>query len=291
MSTKISFSECVKYLDEKEVENYYFANRSLKNYKSSDISKRVFQRLHEGQTTKGALRWKYWIIPAAAVASLLLIVLPVSAGLYHYWQRQSSFVTGEETSYTGFPVMIYDVNTGEMFDADHNLLMYYDRTTKEVKNPDGSVREDVIVQENEDGTFICIPKEEWMAEPVWFSTTSNQQDVYTLEEVMLANGELCTISRPDQTGWKLKAGETLQYSFEKVPLSEEELAQMPDTFHGQLLEIGVICSGIPQSEVYIEEESGTFEFTAVEDGEYYIYVRSLSSELIHLRESMIRQIR
>lgn len=95
------------------------------------------------------------------------------------------------------------------------------------------------------------------------------------------NGSVFVITDQDSCGWKLKAGGRLECTFEK------ETEQYGDK---QAMGIGYVADGVmfpPQ--LFQEEETGTYQITATEAGEYYIYILCASSDPITLKEVEIQR--
>lgn len=97
-------------------------------------------------------------------------------------------------------------------------------------------------------------------------------------ELMAPNGVMGIFTRDDGSGWSLRAGETLFWSFEKYPFSDGRQ---------QTLAVGHIKNGTLCRSTLYDGESGRYQVQAGEDGTYAIYFICCSSDRISLKEGTI----
>ena len=89
------------------------------------------------------------------------------------------------------------------------------------------------------------------------------------------NGSVFVITNQDGCGWELKSGEGIECTFEK------ETEQYGDK---QAMGIGYVVDGaMYPPQLFQKEETGTYQMTATEAGEYYIYIICTSSDPITLK--------
>lgn len=97
-------------------------------------------------------------------------------------------------------------------------------------------------------------------------------------EIILLNGACALFCKGDYDEWNLKKGDTLTFEFEKYP-THSGISQT--VFVGYILN-GVMYEGEPFDEI-----NGCYQLYAKEDGEYYIYVISATSDPVTLKEGKI----
>lgn len=98
-------------------------------------------------------------------------------------------------------------------------------------------------------------------------------------ELTVENNSVCILTKDDGSGWTLKKGDSLVYEFEK----EESII-----VDNQTLLVGIIQDGVMKEGVVFRENDGVLSVTAEEDGEYFVYLLSASSEYQTIREGTMK---
>ena len=94
-------------------------------------------------------------------------------------------------------------------------------------------------------------------------------------EIMMTNGAAVVFYQNDYEGWKCSAGETLVFEFEKY---ESEVVEE------QTMAVGYVKDGMMyEFDNVFRELEGRYEFKIEQDGEYYIYVVSATSDYLTLK--------
>lgn len=98
-------------------------------------------------------------------------------------------------------------------------------------------------------------------------------------ELIMVNNSVCILTKENGSGWELEKGDVIIYGYEKIK---------SDVVENQALNIGVIQNGVMKEPIVFRSEGGVFSFTAEEDGEYFIYLHSASSDYLTIKEGIIK---
>ena len=98
-------------------------------------------------------------------------------------------------------------------------------------------------------------------------------------EVIMTNGVAAVFHQKNYEGWKCQAGDRLVFDFRKYKSGATD---------NQTLIVGYIRDGVMyHSENTFAKLSGRYELEIKEDGEYYIYIISATSDYLTLQEGRI----
>lgn len=124
-----------------------------------------------------------------------------------------------------------------------------------------------------------------------FSSVANDQCVpgTTIQEIALSenktpemiipDGAMGIFSKGNSCGWTCKSGDSITWKSEKYPL---------DNPRDQALVVGYIKDGVMhEMQIYADSLSVEYQINIEEDGIYYIYIISASSDPISLKEGEI----
>ncbi len=142
----------------------------------------------------------------------------------------------------------------------------------------GSVTEDPAAYEIPENTIV----QSTAADEMFLGTSIQEIEVSGTRtpELIAPNGAEGIFSQGNAAGWACKAGDTIIWSFEKYPLTNGQ---------NQALAVGYIKDGVMyESQVYQDRLSATYQLDVSEDGIYYIYFISASSDPISLKEGEIK---
>jgi hypothetical protein len=103
---------------------------------------------------------------------------------------------------------------------------------------------------------------------------------YSTPEIILTNNSACILTKEDGSGWNLEKGDTLEYNFEKY-----KSRVVPR----QNLVIGYVKDGIMYQWESYQELSDSYVLKAQEQGEYFIYLLSASSDYLTLKQGELVQ--
>ena len=98
---------------------------------------------------------------------------------------------------------------------------------------------------------------------------------YATPEIILTNNSACILTKENGSGWNLEKGDTLEFNFEKY-----KSRVVPR----QNLGIGYVKDGIMYPWESYQELSDSYVLKAQEQSEYYIYLLSLSSDYLTLKQ-------
>ncbi|MCI8505278.1 MAG: hypothetical protein HFI67_03720 [Lachnospiraceae bacterium] len=114
-----------------------------------------------------------------------------------------------------------------------------------------------------------------------FPVDQAEENIWYSQEIMLVNASPAVFTKSDGSGWALKPGESLSYTFDKYP---------SETSSNQRLHIGFVKNGVMYQGETFPSAAGTYGYTAEEEGEYYLYLISYSSDCLSLKEGVLVQI-
>ena len=106
----------------------------------------------------------------------------------------------------------------------------------------------------------------------------NDSDYNNVPGQLMINNSVSILTKSNHKGWLLKSGDVLEYSFEKYE---------SDVVSNQTLIVGYIYDGIMKEGTAIDTLTGTYTLEAKENGTYYIYLMSASSDYLALKESTL----
>lgn len=101
----------------------------------------------------------------------------------------------------------------------------------------------------------------------------------TIPEVIMTNGASAVFHQKNYEGWKCQAGDTLVFDYSKYNSEVTE---------NQMLAVGYIRDGVMyNSEETFTELAGRYELKVEEDGEYHIYIISVTSDYLTIKGGKI----
>ncbi len=101
---------------------------------------------------------------------------------------------------------------------------------------------------------------------------------YITPEMILVNNSLCILTKNNGRGWKLSDQDMAVISFEKYE---------SDVVANQNLIIGYVKDGIMYEGKEFEESAGKYSFSPSEEGEYFFYFLSGSSDYLSLKSGKL----
>lgn len=300
MNNRMTISEYTQLFDDDVVEAMYFQPISGKQYSKKTISQMVFRKLHDSNSMNNEkddhTQWSIlrggfqFSVAITIVVVLAAMIVPISVIGIFQSRHESGRISddskiGQEIVFTpespDNTVVIYDYETGEMYNSNHELLMTYHYDTGFVTDINGNVCNDVMIQMQEDGTFRCIPISPSDNHYVYFSTEKTNDQNYIISDLMLANGEICILTSPDQMGWKRSENTQLYVNIEKYPVAEDNPIQE------QTLEVGVIFQDEIIDSASYRDITASYTPDLDVDKEYYVFVRNISSDPLSIKNISI----
>ena len=264
MMNDIALHNLVLKMDENVVENICWSDKNTVDVSPADVRTKVRAKV-TGEVNHTRKPYK----AAIALCCLLVISVPCYALVSSILER-SAVVDDTNRHLIGKEVqsdyyIIYDGN-GTYTDSYGNTAGNIDDLIPDT--PAESRLVESIEAENLDpSSYVEIqPKR-----------ATEQKTVYP--ELIMVNNSACILTKDDGSGWKLNAGDSFSYEYEKA---ESEVVEE------QTFLIGVIQDGIMKEPIISRALAGEFTFTAKEAGEYYIYLLSASSDYLTIEEGIIK---
>ncbi|WP_054402369.1 hypothetical protein [Paenibacillus solani] len=109
--------------------------------------------------------------------------------------------------------------------------------------------------------------------------TKEKNGVYISPEIITVNGSLSVLTDTNGRGWELKAGNSVEYVFEKY---KSEVVEY------QNILIGYVKDGVLNPSQKFDQLKGNYNLTIEESGRYYFYIINASSDTIALKEGELR---
>lgn len=259
----ISITDELLAIDEALIEEICWNDSNKVKVSKSRIRRIVSRHTKEKESYKRRSIRKLRI--AVACCLVLGMAIPVYAVVSGILQK-SAPVDENNKSYVGTEIqdqyyIIY--KNGEYIDSDGKRI--------DITQPldDSLLKKNRIVSEIQQPNFIPSS----IVEIEQISAGKNSSNY---PEMILVNGSLCILTGEDGSGWDLKQGDSITYSFKKKPSSVVD---------NQNLIVGVIKDGVLLEGSGFRSLENEFVFKADKEGVYYIYLISGSSDYLTLDES------
>lgn len=114
-------------------------------------------------------------------------------------------------------------------------------------------------------------------EPLWLTEVAVSGN--ETPELIGGNGAMCLFTQESGSGWDLREGESLSWSFEVYPYNK---LSYPSLWVGYVFN-GAVCG----MEKVSTSEGGSFVLTAPADGEYYLCYINMTSDPVAIHEGSV----
>lgn len=261
---KTTMHELFQELDESFIEDIYFQTESL-TMNPSQIKKRVKRKLKENNAGS-TFRFKKQLI---YISIMIFTLLPLSVYAIPKIITQSTliddsnrFLIGTEIKDDGY--IVYD--QGVYRNQDGEIV---DITDISDALKDSRIISSISVEENPNympASIVEVP------------VKNIDENEWSVPELLLVNNSVCIFTKMGGDGWDLDSGENIQINFSKYK---------SEVVNQQNLLIGYIQNGVMRSWNSFKEDEGIYSLTIPQDGTYYFYVLSASSDYLALKESRL----
>ena len=123
-----------------------------------------------------------------------------------------------------------------------------------------------------------IMEENYMPSSIFELETREKRSIY-FPEIITVNGSLNVLTDTNGSGWELKAGDSVEYVFEKYK---------SEVVENQNILIGYVKDGVLYPSQKFDQLKGNYNLTIKESGKYYFYIINASSDTIALKEGALR---
>ncbi|MGG3284420.1 hypothetical protein [Paenibacillus solani] len=124
-----------------------------------------------------------------------------------------------------------------------------------------------------------IMEENFMPSSIFELETNEKNGVFISPEIITVNGSLSVLTDTNGRGWELKAGDSVEYVFEKY---------RSEVVENQNMLIGYVKDGVLYPSQKFDQLKGKYNLTIEESGQYYFYIINASSDTIALKEGTLR---
>ncbi|MFE0556516.1 hypothetical protein ACFW1P_11385 [Paenibacillus sp. NPDC058910] len=124
-----------------------------------------------------------------------------------------------------------------------------------------------------------IMEENFMPSSIFELETKEKNGVYISPEIITVNGSLSVLTDTNGRGWELKAGDSVEYVFEKYK---------SEVVENQIILMGYVKDGVLYPSQKFDQLKGNYNLTIEESGQYYFYIINASSDTIALKEGTLR---
>ncbi|MEC0206666.1 hypothetical protein P4H39_29085 [Paenibacillus lautus] len=124
-----------------------------------------------------------------------------------------------------------------------------------------------------------IMEENFMPSSIFELETKEKNGVYISPEIITVNGSLSVLTDTNGRGWELKAGDSVEYVFEKYK---------SEVVENQIILMGYVKDGVLNPGQKFDQLKGNYNLTIEESGQYYFYIINASSDTIALKEGTLR---
>lgn len=261
--SNIKMTDLISKLDENFVEDVCWDDTQAANVSVSEIRKKVNAGITI-EKRQNHLRFKI----AIAVTCIIIMSVPCYAFVIKHLDR-AAIVDDSNRHLVGKEVQsdYYIVYDGEYYTDS------YGNSVTEI---------DDLIDDKPASSRLVTDIEAEPLEPSSYSEIRPQNvrgksTVYP--ELIMVNNSVCILTKENGSGWELEKGDVIIYGYEKI---KSEVVKT------QALNIGVIQNGVMKEPIVLRNESGVFTFTAEEDGKYFIYLHSASSDYQTIKEGIIK---
>lgn len=206
--------------------------------------------------------WPGTTLKNGEVAVFSIAVGAAAAGyLFH-----SSLITEENSPLIGTEVQ----------DPGDGILIYKDGAYRnkqgeiidmeELQRKAEGIPENRIIEDIQDSSFIPSSVVEIPLETA--------KSAWDIPGVILTNASVAVLTKENGDSWMLSKGDSITCSFEKYP---------SETVSNQLLIVGYIKDGTLYPGDHFDMMTGTYTLTAEEDGKYFLYLLSASSDYLSIK--------
>ncbi|MBT2764609.1 hypothetical protein [Paenibacillus sp. ISL-20] len=119
----------------------------------------------------------------------------------------------------------------------------------------------------------------YMPSSIFELETKEKNGVYISPEIITVNGSISVLTDTNGRGWELKAGDSVEYVFEKYK---------SEVVENQNILIGYVKDGVLNPWQQFDQLKGNYNLTIEESGLYYFYMINASSDTIALKEGTLR---
>lgn len=261
--SNIKMTDLISKLDENFVEDVCWNDTHTADVSTSEIRKKVDASITSERRQKH-LRFKI----AIAFACIIVMSVPCYAFVTKYLDR-AAVVDDSNRHLVGKEVQsdYYIVYDGEYYtDSYGNSATEIDDLIND-KPVSSRLITDIEAEPLDPSSYTEIRPQ----------TVRGKSTVYP--ELIMVNNSVCILTKENGSGWELEKGDVIIYGYEKIK------SEVVET---QALNIGVIQNGVMKEPIVFRNESGVFTFTAEEDGKYFIYLHSASSDYQTIKEGIIK---
>jgi hypothetical protein len=124
-----------------------------------------------------------------------------------------------------------------------------------------------------------IMEENFMPSSIFELETKEKNGVFISPEIITVNGSISVLTDTNGRGWELKAGDSVEYVFEKY---------RSEVVENQNILIGYVKDGVLYPSQKFDQLKGNYNLTIEESGQYYFYIINASSDTIALKEGALR---
>ncbi|WP_339264771.1 hypothetical protein NYE54_17140 [Paenibacillus sp. FSL K6-1330] len=119
----------------------------------------------------------------------------------------------------------------------------------------------------------------FMPSSIFELETKEKNGVYISPEIITVNGSISVLTDTNGRGWELKAGDYVEYIFEKYK---------SEVVENQNMLIGYVKDGVLNPSQDFDQLKGNYNLTIKESRQYYFYIINASSDTIALKEGTLR---
>lgn len=262
---KILISDVIRELDENIIENL------------------IWDKQDKVKVSKFKLKWKirkeinkktFWYKITLNIICLILFIsiIPITAkAAINFILNHSAIVSDFNRDLIGTEI------------TDKNYIIYSNGTYKnsngdvidwdELARKQEKIQDNRIIKEIQQDNFSPSSIVEVIIDNI-------SKNSYSSPEILLVNNSACILTKEDGSGFNLKKGDTLEYNFEKYKSNVVE---------EQTLIIGYVKDGVMYQGKNYNDLKDSYILEAQEEGEYFIYLLSASSDYLTLKQGKLIQ--
>jgi hypothetical protein len=263
---KISISEVIQELDETIIEKMIWDDEDKVKLSRFRLKWRVLKSLDK------RVYWYKRMLKTASMILLISILLPITTkAAIDFVLTQSALIDDTNMDLIGKEIIDYHYivyKDGSYMNEKGEVINLEKMRSASESIPDNRIIKKIQIEHYTPSSIVEV------------TLKGTHDDSYSTPEIIMVNNSVCILTKEGGTGWFLKKGDTFEYSFEKYK---------SDVVEQQSLVIGYVKDGVMYQGEDNRNLTGNYTLEAHENGEYYIYLLSVSSDYLALKKGELNQ--
>ncbi|MDF2905024.1 MAG: hypothetical protein K0R34_345 [Herbinix sp.] len=263
---KISIADVIQEIDEEIIERMVWDEHNKIKFSKFRFKWRIMKELN-----KQSFLYKK-LIQTVCFTLFICLLVPITAKAAIYLMLTQSAVVDDSnrsligTEITSKNYIIY--KNGVYTNADGEVIDLDKLRKAQEGIPENRIIKEIQIDHYSPSSIIEV------------IVDKAGKNTFSTPEIILVNNSVCILTKEDGSGWSLEKGDTLDYNFEKY--KSRVVAR-------QNLIIGYVKDGVMYQGESYQGLLDSHVMKAQEQGEYFIYLLSASSDYLTLKQGELVQ--